>query len=87
MTARERSGIAERLSPPLQPTPATATNPTRLAYSRAEAAEALGVSTDFFTKHIAHEVRAVRRGSRRLYPVRELEIWLERSASLALEDR
>ncbi len=91
MTARERSGIAERLSPPLQPTPATATatatNPTRLAYSRAEAAEALGVSTDFFAKHIAHEVRAVRRGSRRLYPVRELEIWLERSASLALEDR
>ena len=59
----------------------------RLAYSRAEAAEALGVSTDFFAKHIAHEVRAVRRGRRRLYPVRELERWLERSASLALEDR
>ncbi len=79
--------MAERLSPPPRRVPATATNPTRLAYSRADAAKALGVSTDFFDEHIAHEVRAVRRGRLRLYPVRELEIWLERSASLALEDR
>jgi excisionase family DNA binding protein len=64
-----------------------ATATTRLAYSRAEAADALGVSVDFFDEHIAHEVRAVRRGRRRLYPVRELERWLEEAASLALEDR
>lgn len=61
--------------------------PRRLAYSRAEAAAALGVSVDFFDEHIAPEVRAVRRGRRRLYPVRELERWLDQAASLALEDR
>jgi hypothetical protein len=71
------------------PKPASATAPDlrRLAYSRGEAAEALGVSIDFFDRHIAHEVRVVRRGRRRLYPVRELQIWLEQSASLALGDR
>jgi excisionase family DNA binding protein len=69
------------------PEPATTRGPARLALSRAEAAEALGVSVDFFDQHIAHEVRAIRRGRRRLYPVRELERWLEHSASLALEDR
>lgn len=60
---------------------------TRLAYSRAEAAEALGISLDHFDRHVAPEVRVVRRGRRRLYPIRELERWLEHSASLALEDR
>lgn len=59
----------------------------RLAFSRVEAAASLGVSVDYFDRHIAHEVRAVRRGRRRLYPVRELERWLERAASLALESR
>jgi hypothetical protein len=59
---------------------------TRLALSRAEAATALGVSVDFFDNHLAPEIRAVRRGRRRLYPVRELERWLERAANLALED-
>ena len=63
------------------------TQTARLAYSRAEAAAALGVSVDFFDEHIAHEVRAVRRGRRRLYPVRELVRWLDQAASLAVEDR
>jgi excisionase family DNA binding protein len=69
----------------LRPSPVKATGPTRLALSRAEAAQTLGVSVDFFDEHIAREVKAVRRGSRRLFPVRELETWLDRSASLALE--
>jgi hypothetical protein len=47
----------------------------------------LGVSIDFFDEHVAHELRVVRRGRRRLFPVRELERWLERAATIALDDR
>jgi excisionase family DNA binding protein len=55
----------------------------RLALSKTEAAEMLGVSVDFFDEHIAHELRMVRRGRRRLIPVRELERWLAANADLA----
>lgn len=59
----------------------------RLAVSKAEAAQALGVSVDFFEEHVMHELRVVRRGRRRLIPVRELERWLDANASFALADR
>jgi excisionase family DNA binding protein len=62
-----------------------ASPPTRLAFSKAEAATSLGVSVDFFEQHVMPELRIVRRGRRRLIPVRELERWLEREAALALE--
>jgi excisionase family DNA binding protein len=52
----------------------------RLAYSKSEAAEVLGVGVDFFDDHIAHELRCVRRGRRYLYARAELERWLEREA-------
>jgi excisionase family DNA binding protein len=55
----------------------------QLAYSKTEAAEALGVSVDFFDEHIAHELRMVRRGRRRLISVRELERWLAANSDLA----
>ena len=55
----------------------------RLALSKVEAAQALGVSVDFFDEHIAHELRMVRRGRRRLVPVHELEQWVDRHADLA----
>jgi hypothetical protein len=45
----------------------------------------LGVSVDFFDQHVMTELRIVRLGRRRLIPVRELERWLEREASRALE--
>jgi excisionase family DNA binding protein len=54
-----------------------------LALTKQEAAEALGVSVDFFDDHIAHELRMVRRGRRRLVPVPELERWVEEHADLA----
>lgn len=57
----------------------------RLALSKVEAAESLGVSVDFFDEHIAPELRMVRRGRRRLVPVRELERWLDREAARPLE--
>jgi hypothetical protein len=58
----------------------------RLALSMTEAAQALGVSPDFFAEHIAPELRIVRRGRRKIVAVRELEAWLEANASRLTED-
>ena len=58
---------------------------SRLALGVDEAALALGVSRDFFEEHIAHELRWVRRGRRKLVAVKELERWLEESAARTLE--
>jgi excisionase family DNA binding protein len=58
----------------------------RLALSKAEAAESLGVSVDFLEEHVMPELRIVRRGRRRLIAVAELERWLSRSAALTLGD-
>jgi excisionase family DNA binding protein len=60
--------------------------PTRIALSPAEAAAALGVSRDFFDQHILPELRIVRRGRRRLVPVRELDRWLDQHATTTLRD-
>jgi hypothetical protein len=53
-----------------------------IAVTRDEAAHALGVSLSHFQRHIAPDLRTIRSGSVRLYPVRELELWADRSASL-----
>ncbi len=58
----------------------------RLALSKLESAQAIGVSVDFLEEHVLAELRVVRRGRRRLIPVKELERWLERSASSIEED-
>ena len=63
----------------------TATVPRR-ALRRDEAAAAIGVSVDHFDQHVRHELRAVRRGRVVVYPVSEIEKWLERNAATALED-
>lgn len=41
----------------------------------AEAAAALGVSTDYFDQHIRPEMKLIRRGRLVLVSVRELERW------------
>jgi excisionase family DNA binding protein len=58
----------------------TAEHP-RLALGAEEAAQALGVSRTTFDEHIAPELRKVRVGRRVLYPIRELDRWLEQSAT------
>jgi excisionase family DNA binding protein len=52
----------------------------RIALTPAEAAAAIGVGPDFFDQHVATELRIIRRGRKRLVPVRELEQWVERNA-------
>jgi hypothetical protein len=58
----------------------------RLALTKAEAAESLGLSVDSFDRYVAPELRIVRRGRCRLIAVAELERWLDRSSSSLLED-
>lgn len=52
----------------------------RLALNQQEAAAALGVSVDHFERHVKPELSYVMAGSRRLYPVAELQRWLDGEA-------
>lgn len=52
----------------------------RLAYRPAEAAAALGISLRRL-RQIKHEIPHVRRGDTLLFPVAELQRWLERNAT------
>lgn len=56
----------------------------RMTLTKAEAAQALGVSVDFFEHHVQHELRLVRRGRLVLVPVRELERWIAANAARTL---
>jgi hypothetical protein len=57
----------------------------RLALSIGEACEALGCGWDFWSAHVAPEIRMVRRGARRFVPVAELNRWLEANAERVLD--
>jgi hypothetical protein len=69
------------------PSPCSPRIVPRLALSKAEAAEALGVSVDYLEEHVLPELRVVRRGRRVFVAVAELERWLNRSAALTLGER
>jgi hypothetical protein len=58
----------------------------RLSLRVAEAAQALGVSEDFFAAEIAPELAVVRRGRLKLYSVRALEAWLDANAERVLSE-
>ncbi len=68
-------------------TPTVVQTVQRLALSMTEAAEALGVSPDFFAAQIAPELAIVRKGRRKLVSLKELQRWLDANGSHALEDR
>lgn len=57
----------------------------RITLTPKEAAEALGVGLTTFKTKIAPELRVIRRGSVRLYPVTELERWASRNAERVLD--
>jgi excisionase family DNA binding protein len=59
-------------------------SPLRLALAPDEAAASLGVSRDTLERHIAAELRWVRRGRRKFVAVSELERWLQESAARTL---
>lgn len=77
-TRKEMRAMASRTTTENAPS-----TPLRLALNKTDAADALGVSVDFFNDHVAREIRCVRRGRRRLYSVRELERWLDESSERA----
>jgi hypothetical protein len=52
----------------------------RIALTPAEAAAAIGVGPDFFDENVAPHLRLIRRGRKRLVPVRELERWVADNA-------
>lgn len=50
----------------------------------AEAAEAIGVSSDYFDEHVRPGLRLIREGRLVLVSVRELERWLEANGARTL---
>jgi hypothetical protein len=81
-----RRSDANRLRHPARDVQRSPSKPDipRLALTFAESAAILGVSDEFFAQYVAHEVRFVRRGRKKLVAIRELERWLEESASREL---
>ena len=58
----------------------------RVALRLEEAAQALGVGSDFFRREVKPEVQVVRRGRCVLVPVEELRRWAKDNAALTTED-
>jgi hypothetical protein len=56
----------------------------RIALTIPEAAASIGVGVDFFAAHVQPELRIIRRGSKRLIPVAELERWAAENAERVL---
>lgn len=56
----------------------------RIALTIPEAAASLGVGVDFFNDNVRPELKVIRRGSKRLIPVAELERWCEQNAERTL---
>jgi hypothetical protein len=59
---------------------------TPIALPKPAAAAALGISVDSFERYVQADVRCIRRGSLRLYPVSELQRWADENAERLLED-
>ena len=58
----------------------------RLALTRSEAADALGMSLNSFERHVQPDLRLVRRGKLRVVPVAELVRWLDANAEHVLPE-
>lgn len=62
-----------------------ARNVPRLALTREEAAEALGIGLTTFKTQVQPHLRMVRRGKVRMIPVTELQRWLQENAERVLD--
>jgi hypothetical protein len=58
-----------------------------ISLSKPQAAAALGMSIDSFERYVQADVRCVRRGRLRLFPVAELERWADENAERLLDGR
>jgi hypothetical protein len=56
-----------------------------IALPKNAAAAALGMSVDSFERYVMADVRCIRRGSLRLYPVGDLERWADQNAERLLD--
>ncbi len=56
--------------------------PARLALRREEAASAIGVSLDFYERHIEPELPLIRRGTLKLVAVAALTRWLDENSTV-----
>jgi hypothetical protein len=56
----------------------------KITLTAAEAADALSISLDSLERYVQPEVRVIRRGRLRLFPVRELETWARDNAARTL---
>jgi hypothetical protein len=59
----------------------------RVALTKPESADALGMSVDSLERYVCPQVRIIRRGRLVLIPVAELERWADANASKTLGDR
>jgi hypothetical protein len=57
----------------------------RIALTREEAAESLGLSLSSFERHVQPYVPVIRRGKLRLFRIADLERWCETNAETTLE--
>jgi hypothetical protein len=53
----------------------------RLMLTRAEAARSLGISLRHFQRHVQPHLSCIYSGQLRLYPITELERWIDQQAS------
>ena len=58
-----------------------------IVVTKPEAAAALSMSVDSFERYVQADLRCVRRGRLRLFPVAELERWADENAERTLPDR
>jgi hypothetical protein len=56
-----------------------------IALPKPAAAAALGMSVDSFERYAQADLRVIRRGSMRLFPVAELERWADENAERLLD--
>lgn len=66
--------------------PSQASAPVRLALRKEEAAAALGISDESFTRYCVPRLRVVRFGTLKLYPVAELSRMLEDEAAAIFDE-
>jgi len=58
-----------------------------IALAKPDAASALGMSIDSFERYVMAQVRCIRRGRLRLFPVEELRRWADENAEWLLSHR